>query len=70
MHTRPIIIIAYGFRNVNRYCQTFHKHFLPFGKISGEAGRNGEILYLIRQEIKAFEKIEGEIEVPPMAEKS
>ena len=25
---------------------------------------NGEILYLIRQEIKAFEKIEGEIEIP------
>ena len=25
---------------------------------------NGEILYLIRQEIKAFEKSEGEIEVP------
>ena len=25
---------------------------------------NGEILYLIRQEIKAFEKAEGEIEVP------
>ena len=25
---------------------------------------NGEILYLIRQEIKAFEKSEGEIEIP------
>jgi len=25
---------------------------------------NGEILYLIRQEIKAFEKAEGEIEIP------
>ena len=25
---------------------------------------NGEILYLIRQEIKAFEKVEGEIEMP------
>ena len=25
---------------------------------------NGEILYLIRQEIKAFEKNEGEIEIP------
>ena len=25
---------------------------------------NGEILYLIRQEIRAFEKSEGEIEVP------
>ena len=25
---------------------------------------NGEILYLIRQEIKAFEKSEGEIELP------
>ena len=25
---------------------------------------NGEILYLIKQEIKNFEKIEGEIEVP------
>lgn len=25
---------------------------------------NGEILYLIRQEIKAFERVEGEIEVP------
>lgn len=25
---------------------------------------NGEILYLIRQEIKAFEQSEGEIEVP------
>ena len=25
---------------------------------------NGEILYLIRQEIKAFEKTEGEIEIP------
>ena len=25
---------------------------------------NGEILYLIRQEIKAFEKSEGEIEFP------
>ena len=24
---------------------------------------NGEILYLIRQEIKAFEKVEGEIEI-------
>ena len=25
---------------------------------------NGEILYLIRQEIKAFERAEGEIELP------
>ena len=25
---------------------------------------NGEILYLLRQEIKAFEQAEGEIEVP------
>ena len=25
---------------------------------------NGEILYLIRQEIKAFEKAEGTIEIP------
>ena len=25
---------------------------------------NGEILYLIRQEIKAFEKVDGEIEIP------
>ena len=25
---------------------------------------NGQILYLIRQEIKAFEKAEGEIEIP------
>ena len=25
---------------------------------------NGEILYLIRQEIKTFEKSEGEIEIP------
>ena len=25
---------------------------------------NGEILYLIRQEIKEFEKIEGPIEIP------
>ena len=25
---------------------------------------NGEILYLIRQEIKNFEKLEGEIEIP------
>ena len=25
---------------------------------------NGEILYLIRQEIKAFEQMEGEIEIP------
>lgn len=29
---------------------------------------NGEILYLIRQEIKAFEKSEGEITIPPMPE--
>ena len=29
---------------------------------------NGEILYLIRQEIKAFEKVEGEIEYPPKSE--
>ena len=28
---------------------------------------NGEVLYLIRQEIKAFEKAEGQIE-PPAAE--
>jgi len=25
---------------------------------------NGEILYLIRQEIKAFEQLEGEIKIP------
>ncbi len=29
---------------------------------------NGEILYLIRQEIRAFEKAEGEIAVPDMGE--
>ncbi len=29
---------------------------------------NGEILYLIRQEIKAFENAEGEISVPPLPE--
>ena len=29
---------------------------------------NGEILYLIRQEIKNFEKAEGEIEVPAKEE--
>ena len=28
---------------------------------------NGEILYLLRQEIKAFEKQEGEIELPEQA---
>ena len=27
---------------------------------------NSEILYLIRQEIKAFEKMEGKIEVPEL----
>jgi hypothetical protein len=26
---------------------------------------NGQILYLIRQEIKAFENAQGEIELPP-----
>ncbi len=30
---------------------------------------NGEILYLIRQEIKAFETAEGKIEYPPREEK-
>ena len=29
---------------------------------------NGEILYLIRQEIKAFENAQGEIELPPIPE--
>ena len=29
---------------------------------------NGEILYLLRQEIKAFEQAEGEIEVPEEVE--
>ena len=29
---------------------------------------NGEILYLIRQEIKAFEQSEGEIEIPKATE--
>jgi len=28
---------------------------------------NSEILYLIRQEIKAFEKMEGKIEVPELS---
>ena len=31
---------------------------------------NGEILYLIRQEIKAFEQLEGAIEVPSTTENS
>ena len=31
---------------------------------------NGQILYLIRQEIKAFEKAEGEIEVPQAPKES
>ena len=29
---------------------------------------NGEILYLIRQEIKAFEKMDGEIKIPEKTE--
>ncbi len=29
---------------------------------------NGEILYLIRQEIKAFEQAEGEIQLPQASE--
>lgn len=29
---------------------------------------NGQILYLIRQEIKSFEKAEGEIAVPDLSE--
>ena len=30
---------------------------------------NGQILYLIRQEIKAFEAAEGEIEIPAESQK-
>ena len=31
---------------------------------------NGQILFLIRQAIKAFEEAEEKIEIPPMAEKT
>lgn len=31
---------------------------------------NGEILYLIRQEIKAFEQAEGEIKVPELSKQN
>ena len=44
-------------------------HYKPH-YISKYYGRsaNGEILYLIRQEIKAFESAEGEISVPKQPE--
>ena len=31
---------------------------------------NGQILFLVRQAIKAFEEAEEKIEIPPMAEKT
>ena len=43
----------------------FKLHFIS--KYYGRSA-NGEILYLIRQEIKAFEAAEGEIAVPEKAE--
>ena len=47
---------------------TLHYKLHYISKYYGRSA-NGEILYLIRQEIKAFEKAEGEIPLPEETKK-
>jgi hypothetical protein len=46
---------------------TLHYKLHYISKYYGRSA-NGQILYLIRQEIKSFEKAEGEIPVPDLSE--